>query len=89
MSAPAESERVAVYGKLDCVDTQRSRALLERLGVPYQFHDVIADTSDAERARLLSRGSRVPVIRLPDGTIAVEPSDEHLADALRRAGATD
>lgn len=73
---------VTVYGKQDCTDTLRSRALLDVEGVAYRFVDVLADDDARERARELSGVSSVPVIVVPSGRVLVEPSDEELLVAL-------
>jgi mycoredoxin len=76
------SPLIEVYGKLDCTDTQRSRALLDGLGVAYVFHDVESEDALLRGAQRLSGGTAVPVVVLPGGTILVEPSDEELTAAL-------
>jgi glutaredoxin len=79
--AAAMSDLV-VYGKPDCVDFLRSKALLDRLGVPFDWHDVIADPADAETAQAISGGASTPVIVFPDGSFQVEPTDAELAGKL-------
>lgn len=76
-------ERIEVYGKVDCVDTLRSRALLESLGIPYVFHDVVADDVSRERASFLGGGPAVPVIVI-GRAVLVEPTNPELAAALGR-----
>lgn len=77
----SEREPVEVYGKLDCADTLRSRALLESLGVAYRFHDVVADDGAREHAEALGGGPSVPVI-VTALAVLVEPTDEELTAAL-------
>lgn len=72
------SGEIEVYGRVDCADTLRSRALLERERVPYVFVDVDAEVAAAQRAAQLSGGPRVPVIVLADGAVLVEPPDDEL-----------
>lgn len=72
---------IEVYGKRDCADTIRSRALLDRLGVEYAFHDVAADAAARDRAAALGGGPSVPVIVTASG-ILVEPTDDELGAAL-------
>lgn len=78
---------VTVYGKLDCADTQRSRALLDAEGVGYRFIDVLADDEAREHARTLSGGLSVPVVVVPSGRVLVEPSDEEMLEALTEQAA--
>lgn len=79
---------VTVYGKLDCTDTQRSRALLDAEGVGYRFIDVLADEEAREHAMALSGGSSVPVVVVvSSGRVLVEPSDDELMEALAERAA--
>lgn len=75
-------ETLIVYGKPECVDFLRSKALLDRLGVAFEWHDILASTEDADRAREISGGASSPVIVFADGTHQVEPSDVDLAVKL-------
>lgn len=86
-TTPAElPATVLVYGRVDCADTQRTRALLERLAVPAEFLDVESDAALAREAARLGGGPRVPVVRFPDGAVEVEPSDELVLDRLGLEG---
>lgn len=80
-------DTIDVFGKVDCADTLRTRALLDGMGTPYRFHDVVADPSAAERAAALSGAARVPVVRFPGGTVLVEPPDEAVRAILEPDGA--
>jgi mycoredoxin len=73
---------LVVYGKPDCVDALRSRRLLGRNGVPYEFRDILNDADLAAEARRISGGARTPVLVFADGSFVVEPSDAELADLL-------
>lgn len=73
---------LTVYGKPDCADFLRSKALLDSLGVPFDWRDVTADEGYAERARELSGGTSTPVMVFDDGTVQVEPTDAALAMKL-------
>jgi mycoredoxin len=74
---------LTVYGKPECTDWARSRALLESHGIDYNFLDILASTSEAEKAQEISGGPSSPVIIFPDGSFVVEPSDEALTEALK------
>ncbi|MDF1478300.1 glutaredoxin domain-containing protein [Leifsonia sp. H3M29-4] len=75
-------DSLIVYGKPDCTDFLRSKALLDSLEVPFQWHDIVASAEDAERAAAISGGSRSPVIVFADGSFQVEPTDDELAVKL-------
>ena len=90
MSAPTtplgRPGTVLVYGRVGCADTQRTRALLERLAVPAEFLDVESDAALAREAARLGGGPRVPVVHFPDGAVEVEPSDELVLERLGLEG---
>lgn len=80
---------LVVYGKPDCVDFLRSKALLDRLGVPFDWHDVVADPAEAAAATAISGGVATPVIVFPDGSCQVEPTDAELAGKLGLSAPAD
>lgn len=69
---------VIVYGKQECTDTLRTRALLREAGAEYTFVDVEASAEDAARAAEIGGSTKVPVVVLPDGAVLVEPSDDEV-----------
>lgn len=73
---------LTVYAKPDCPDFARSRAVLDSMGIDFEFRDVSADPTLAQAARGLSGSDRTPVIVIPGGAILVEPADEDLRAAL-------
>lgn len=73
---------LVVYGKPDCVDALRSRRLLDRHAVPYEFRDILNDPDRVAEAQRISGGARTPVLVFADGSFVVEPSDSELADRL-------
>jgi glutaredoxin len=75
-------EPLIVYGKPDCVDFLRSKALLDDLEVPFEWRDIIASPEDAARATAISGGTSSPIIVFADGSFQVEPSDAELAVKL-------
>lgn len=82
-----DDERVVVYGTGWCPDVRRSRALLDRLGVPYRYVDVEQDERAAELVRRLQWGARrVPTVARPDGDHLVEPTDPELQAWLGAGG---
>ncbi len=80
--APAAPGHIDVYGKLECPDTNRTRALLDKHGVAYAFHDVEAEPENHEAAVRLSGRMQVPVVRFADGSVVVEPTDEWMSQRL-------
>lgn len=76
------SAKVKMYGAPWCGDCVRSRALLDRLGVEYDYLDVDQDDAAKQLAIELSGKKSIPVIVLPDSSFLVEPSDLELTDRL-------
>ena len=71
------------YGADWCGDCRRSRALLHRLGVSYEFVDTELVDGAKARMRALNGGRQnIPTIVLADGRVLVEPSDIDLEAAL-------
>jgi len=78
---------LVVYGASWCPDVKRSRALLDREGVPYRYVDVEADAEAEALVRRLQDGERrIPTITFGDGTHLVEPTDEALTAHLASRG---
>ena len=77
---------IQMYGADWCGDCRRSKKLLDRLGVAYEYLEV--DTDDALRDRAIEIAGRqsIPVIVFPDGTFLVEPSDPALAEKVAALG---
>lgn len=89
MTAPHDAgpqvSELTVYGANWCPDVRRSRAVLDRAGVPYRYVDLDQDAFAAQLVRVLQHGQRrIPTIAWPDGTYLVEPSDEELSAYLQR-----
>lgn len=82
MNAATPKEAIEVFGRHDCADTLRTRAALDRLGAVYLFHDVDADPAVAAHAAQIGGSARVPVVLFPDGSVAVEPTDDEILAAL-------
>ena len=84
-------EGITVFGADWCGDTRRSRALLDRLGVPYAYVDV--DEDEAASAWVVAHNNgrrRLPTIVVgAGGPILAEPSDPELTAVLREAGLAD
>lgn len=87
MNDTAPARIIEVFGRETCTDTRRTRDLLERLGVDHRFHDVDADAASGAEAVALSGDTRVPVVRLADGEIVVEPTDDWMLERLGKQDA--
>ncbi|HEY4270064.1 MAG TPA: glutaredoxin domain-containing protein [Galbitalea sp.] len=87
-SSTAESfDTVTMFGASWCSDCRRSKALLDSLGVAYDYVDVEASKEDADRAQAISGRINIPVIVFPDSAVQVEPSDAELKAKLESIGA--
>lgn len=75
-----------VYGAMWCGDCVRTKAQLDRLGVPYAWHDVENDDALRERAVQISGRQNIPVVVLPDGSHLVEPSNPTMHERLTDLG---
>lgn len=76
---------VKMYGAPWCGDCVRSKALLDRLKVDYEYIDVDQDDAAKERAIEISGRKNIPVIVFPDSSFLVEPGDLALTDKLIEA----
>jgi len=81
-SAPESFDRVTMFGAEWCRDCRRSKALLEKLGVDYDYIDLEAIEDGADRAKAISGRTNIPVVVFPDGTHQVEPTDADLQSKL-------
>lgn len=77
---------VTVYGADWCPDCRRSKNLLTRLDVPFEYHEVDTDDTLRDQAIALAGRQSIPVVVLPDGAVLVEPSDPQLRAALAERG---
>jgi glutaredoxin len=75
-----------MYGADWCPDCRRSKTLMTRLGVEFEYLEVDKDDSLRDRAIELAGRQSIPVIEMPDGSILVEPSDPDLARAATALG---
>jgi mycoredoxin len=77
------ANNVTMYGADWCSDCRRSKALLDRLGVDYEYVDVEASAQAADRAFAISGRTSIPVVVFADGEFQVEPSDAELTAKLQ------
>ena len=89
VTSPAISDlnpaRITMYGAAWCGDCRRSKALLDRRGVDYDYVDLEVEFDGAERAKAISGRTQIPVVVFPDGTHFTEPTDAELAGKLDEA----
>ena len=76
---------VLMYSMNNCVDCRRSKALLKRLGVPYEEINVDDEPSAAGEVIRLNNGRRsLPTIIIAGRVVLTEPPDRDLEAALRQ-----
>lgn len=78
---------ITMYGAEWCGDCRRSSALLNELGVNYNYINVEEDPSAADKVVEINGGAQsIPVIVFEDGTHLTEPSDPALKAKLTELG---
>ncbi|TFC73621.1 NrdH-redoxin [Cryobacterium sp. TMS1-20-1] len=83
---PPPAARITMYGAQWCGDCRRSKSLLDRLEVDYDYVDLLLVEDGADRARAISGRTNIPVIVFPDDTHMVEPSDAEVRTKLVALG---
>ena len=87
MNDSATSPALTVFGADWCPDCRRSKRLLDRLGIPYEYRDTEEDQAALDEMLALNGGRQsIPVVQFPDGHILIEPSDPQLRSDLESAG---
>lgn len=79
-------KEITLYGAEWCRDCRRSKKLLDDMGVDYEYVDLVADPTGADRAKAISGRINIPVVVFNDGTHFVEPSDAELRDKVESLG---
>ena len=74
--------RVTMYGAAWCGDCRRSKAVLDRRGIDYDYVDLEVEFDGAARAQAISGRTSIPVVVFPDGTHFTEPTDAELGAKL-------
>jgi mycoredoxin len=70
---------IVLYGTTWCYETFRSRKILDKYKIPYQWIDIDSNGEGRKFVEQTNHGMRsVPTIVFPDGSILVEPSDDEL-----------
>lgn len=81
------NQSIILYGKTYCEDSDRSRAHLQKLGVPFREVNIDHD-ADAERFVMFVNGGNraTPTVVIGGGNrrlVLTEPTDEELEEAVR------
>lgn len=75
-----EMKEIILYGTLWCGGSRRTRQLLDRAEIPYQFVDIDQDEAARRIVETINHGYRsVPTLVFPDGTTLTEPTEEVLS----------
>jgi mycoredoxin len=69
---------ITMYGADWCSDCRRAKRVLDGSGVAWDYVNLEADDTAADRAHAISGRTNIPVIVFSDGSHAVEPSDNDL-----------
>jgi mycoredoxin len=78
---------VTVLGAEWCGDCRRSKRLLDRLGVRYEWVDLVAQPDKVADVERFNGGAQsIPVVVFPDGSHLTEPSDPALTKRLAALG---
>jgi len=83
------ADHIVVYGADWCPDCRMAKAVLDAEGADYEYVDLVADESGADRAEAISGQKHIPVVVFPDGVFYVEPTKAELVlktRALRDGG---
>lgn len=78
----SDTATLTMYGADWCRDCRRSKALLDKLGVSYDYVDTEREPDGADRALAVSGRMQIPVLQFSDGTVQVEPTDPELRAKL-------
>lgn len=75
--------KITLYGAAWCVDCKRSKDLMDKNSVPYDYIDIELVPGAAEKVAEINNGYKsIPTIVFEDGTVLVEPSNKVLSDKL-------
>lgn len=78
---------IRLYGTPFCPGLPPVRAMLEQVGVEYEYIDISRDSEARERVREINQGyESVPTIVFLDGTTLTEPSAGELQKKLEALG---
>jgi mycoredoxin len=87
MRTQSTTADLTVFGADWCPDCRRSKRLLDRLGIDYEYVDLESEPErTAEVVRRNAGRQAIPVVVFPDDTHLTEPSDPALTSKLREVG---
>ena len=77
------ADQIVMYGADWCGDCRRSKRFMEENNVAFNYIDVEADLTAADKVVEINGGAKsIPVIVFEDGTHLTEPSDNDLKAKL-------
>lgn len=80
-------EKLIVYGAPRCPGVPPVKAMLERVGVDYEYVNILRDPEARERVREINQGyESVPTLLFADGSTLTEPSAGELQKKLKALG---
>ncbi len=75
--------KIIVYGTNWCLDCFRTKRILDKYKINYQWIDINRDKDAKEFVRDVNHGNlSVPTIVFPDGSTLTEPSGQELRSKL-------
>ena len=78
---------ITMYGAQWCGDCRRSSALLNELGVEFNYINLEEQPDQTEKVIEINGGAQsIPVIVFDDGSHLTEPSDPALREKLKSLG---
>ena len=78
------SNPIVVYGTTWCMDCTRAKRILQQRALPFEWVDIEADEAGWLFVAQTNRGMMsVPVLRFPDESLLVEPSNAQLIGKLQ------
>lgn len=73
---------ITMFGAEWCSDCRRAKRVLDDSGASWDYVDLEADATGADRAHAISGRTNIPVILFADGSHLVEPSDPELREKI-------
>ena len=78
---------IRLYGTPTCPGMPPVRAMLEQVGVEYEYLDISRNEAARQRLREINQGyESVPTLEFEDGTSLTEPSAGELSKKLKAMG---
>lgn len=74
---------ITIYGSDWCCDCRRTKQLLEKLKVKFEYLDLAKDETLVAKAQEISGRMQIPVVVYPDGSHQVEPTNTEIESKLK------